>query len=78
MAPCCNNTVTPRMIKAGNVSIGDRIQLEESAPVSSEVPVSTPQKKKKKRIHTCTINKHRNTRRNSRNLRWNKNDAYIF
>ena len=48
MAPCCNNTVTPRMIKAGNVSIGDRIQLEESAPVSSEVPVSTPQKEEKK------------------------------
>lgn len=47
MAPCCNNTVTPRMIKAGNVSIGDRIQLEESAPVSSDVPVSTPQKEEK-------------------------------
>lgn len=31
MAPCCNNTVTPRMIKAGNVSVGDRIQLEETS-----------------------------------------------
>lgn len=35
MAACCNNTVTPRMIKAGNVSIGDKIQLED-IPVSSE------------------------------------------
>ena len=29
MAPCCNNIVTPRMIKSGNVSIGDKIQLDE-------------------------------------------------
>lgn len=35
MASCCNNTVTPRMIKAGNVSIGDKIQLED-IPASSE------------------------------------------
>lgn len=35
MAPCCSNTVTPRMIKAGHVSIGDKIQLDD-VPVSSE------------------------------------------
>lgn len=29
MAPCCNNVVTPKMIKAGRVSVGDRIQLDE-------------------------------------------------
>lgn len=43
MAPCCNNIVTPRMIKAGNVSVGDKINLDDfalpkSAPVSAQVP----------------------------------------
>ena len=51
MAPCCQNVVTPRMIKAGQVSIGDKIQLEdevvavqsssteeESVPVQSSAP----------------------------------------
>lgn len=36
MAPCCNNTVTPRMIKSGRVSVGDRIQMEEDIMVSGE------------------------------------------
>lgn len=36
MAPCCNNTVTPRMIKAGNVSVGDRIQLDDLVQASKE------------------------------------------
>lgn len=35
MAPCCNNTVTPRMIKAGNVSVGDRIQLDDFITASA-------------------------------------------
>ena len=40
MAPCCNNIVTPRMIKSGNVSIGDKIQLDEEVyeTVSNSVP----------------------------------------
>lgn len=38
MAACCNNTVTPRMIKAGNVSVGDKIQLEDFYGVSKEAP----------------------------------------
>ena len=29
MAPCCNNIVTPKMIRAGRVSVGDRIQFED-------------------------------------------------
>lgn len=36
MAPCCNNTVTPRLIKSGRVSVGDRIQMEEDIMVSGE------------------------------------------
>ena len=28
MAPCCQNIVTPKMIKAGQVNIGDKINLE--------------------------------------------------
>lgn len=38
MAPCCNNTVTPRMIKAGKVSVGDKIQLEDFITASAESP----------------------------------------
>ena len=40
MASCCQNVVTPRMIKAGQVSIGDKIQLEEEA-VSVQGPAAT-------------------------------------
>lgn len=36
MASCCNNTVTPRMIKSGRVSVGDKIQLDEELAVSKE------------------------------------------
>ena len=44
MAPCCQNTVTPKMIKAGQVNIGDRIQLEEQEKISvpSEEPLAIP------------------------------------
>lgn len=28
-APCCSNTVTPKMIRKGEVKIGDRIHLDE-------------------------------------------------
>lgn len=56
-APCCTNTVTPKMIRKGEVKIGDRIHLDEvlvSAPeetvdfapntqeVSAEVPDAVP------------------------------------
>ncbi len=40
-APCCTNTVTPQMIRKGEMRIGDRIHLDEvlvSAP--AEEPVS--------------------------------------
>ncbi len=30
MAECCQNVVTPKMIKAGKVSVGDKIQFEEA------------------------------------------------
>ena len=42
MAPCCQNYVTPTMIKKGQMEIGDRIQFEEdvlvSGPAASEAP----------------------------------------
>ena len=44
MAPCCNNIVTPKMIRTGQVRIGDRIRLdapqaeEESKVVSAPAP----------------------------------------
>mgnify|MGYP003378159713 CR=1 FL=1 len=38
MAPCCNNTVTPKMIRAGKVSVGDRIQLDDFIPKSASAP----------------------------------------
>ena len=43
MAPCCTNVVTPKMIKKGQIKVGDRIQLEEilaEAPVISADPPS--------------------------------------
>ena len=38
MAPCCTDTVTPKMIKKGQVKIGDKIHLEDILPetLSSE------------------------------------------
>ncbi|MBR6584941.1 MAG: hypothetical protein IKK69_04530 [Firmicutes bacterium] len=35
MAPCCQNYVTPTMIKKGQVTVGDRIQLDEDVLVSA-------------------------------------------
>lgn len=48
MAPCCNNVVTPKMIKAGRVSVGDRIQLDEdyikggSETAPAAIPAAAP------------------------------------
>lgn len=47
MAPCCNNIVTPKMIRTGQVRIGDRIRLD-APPAAKEAkvvsaPVSQPQ-----------------------------------
>lgn len=39
MAPCCTNVVTPKMIRTGQMQIGDRIQLED---VIAEAPVISP------------------------------------
>ncbi|MBQ9961131.1 MAG: hypothetical protein IJP00_04430 [Firmicutes bacterium] len=41
MAPCCQNTVTPKMIKAGQVNIGDKIQLDEPEKIKVPVEEST-------------------------------------
>ena len=47
MAPCCTNVVTPKMIKKGQIKIGDRIQLEDvlaEAPViSTDIPPKSSQ-----------------------------------
>ena len=41
MAPCGGNVVTPRMIRKGEVHIGDKIKLEEaSAAVPTEATAS--------------------------------------
>ncbi len=49
MAECCQNVVTPKMIKAGQVSVGDRIQLDEQeeiiavqGPAAESVAVQGP------------------------------------
>ena len=40
MAPCGGNIVTPRMIKKGEIHIGDRIQIEESSAPAPEAAVA--------------------------------------
>ena len=45
-APCCTSTVTPQMIRKGEMRIGDRIHLDEvlvSAPSVSSSEEQTPQ-----------------------------------
>lgn len=41
MAPCCQNFVTPTMIKNGEIAVGDRIQLDEDVLVSGLAAVET-------------------------------------
>ena len=40
MASCCDNVVTPKMIKSGQVSVGDRIQLEDIPGATQQPPAS--------------------------------------
>ena len=40
MAPCGGNIVTPRMIKKGEIHIGDRIQIEETSAPAPEAAVA--------------------------------------
>ena len=40
MAPCGGNIVTPRMIKKGEIHIGDRIQIEEASAPAPEAAVA--------------------------------------
>lgn len=44
MEPCCTNTITPTMIRTGQMKIGDRIELEEmpSERHDGEVLVDSP------------------------------------
>lgn len=49
MADCCQNLVTPSVIKTGKISVGDHISLEEdtsaslaAAPVTTAVQTPTP------------------------------------
>lgn len=39
MAQCCNNTVTPKMIRTGQMKIGDRIELEDIVASSPEFQI---------------------------------------
>ena len=39
MAPCGGNIVTPKMIKKGQIQIGDRIKFEDAAVVSGPAAV---------------------------------------
>ena len=47
MAPCGENIVTPKMIKKGQIQIGDRIKFEDAAVVSgsAEVQKDKPEEK---------------------------------
>lgn len=38
MSECCQNTVTPRMIKAGQVEIGNKINLEDEEAIAVHGP----------------------------------------
>ena len=40
MAPCGGNIVTPRMIKKGEIHIGDRIQIEETSAPAPEAALA--------------------------------------
>ena len=40
MAPCGGNIVTPRMIKKGEIHIGDRIQIEEASAPAPEAAMT--------------------------------------
>lgn len=40
MAPCGGNIVTPRMIKKGEIHIGDRIQIEEASAPAPEAALA--------------------------------------
>ena len=40
MAPCGGNIVTPRMIKKGEIHIGDRIQIEEASAPAPEAAIA--------------------------------------
>ena len=42
MADCYQNTVTPRMIKTGQVSVGDRINLEDGEVIEVHGPAPMP------------------------------------
>lgn len=39
-APCCTNTVTPQMIRKGEMRVGDRIDLDEILVSAPDVPAS--------------------------------------
>ena len=40
MAPCGGNIVTPKMIRKGEIHIGDRIQIEEASAPAPEAAVA--------------------------------------
>ena len=40
MAPCGGNIVTPKMIKKGQIQVGDRIKFEDAEAVSGPVAVA--------------------------------------
>ena len=65
MAPCCNNIVTPKMIRTGQVRIGDRIRLDApqaeeeskvvSAPAPEAVQASSPEVMKTDASETAPV-----------------------
>ena len=40
MAPCGGNIVTPKMIRKGEIHIGDRIQIEEASAPAPEAAIA--------------------------------------
>lgn len=53
MSTCCQNTVTPRMIKAGNVSVGDKILFEEESVLVSAQPEEVKERKETREVNTA-------------------------
>lgn len=54
MSTCCQNTVTPRMIKAGNVSVGDKILFEEESALVSAQPEEVDKSKEVKEVNAIS------------------------
>ena len=54
MTDCCQNTITPRMIKAGQVSVGDRSSFEEDEAILTHGPAPIQGQPTPRQVNTHT------------------------